>query len=531
MIRLYNIFHNLKKHQSEISAAILFLLMLLQRYVFSFQYYPVMDDWFQYYGRSTSVIGESSPDLFIRPFAGLTDLYIIVPFSHNMVFIELVLIIMLCLSAYFFCKSFDFVGLANGSIFMIVLIMSPIGFEGLYWISAAARIIPSLFFIAASVFVLSLYLTKGKKLYLVLYVLCSALSVGYYEIFVPIFFLLNLIVILRHKKAYVLIIIPAFFSALIVVYYMLNSGNAQLAERGSLIHINDIVDHTIYTIVNYKKLLVDANITMLSESFIDGVRIILEKPLAGIAIILLSVLCGASAVKEKRGYSVGRCICFGVLLMLSGCILSFLLGYVRLPFRLSVPLMIGAGIIIEAIIRNKYVYKVAVFYIAIVFSICNIGQLHLYKYTNEQDSLFTNKLLENELATDPDHVTFICSTKKYWYNDRLQYFEYVKAATENYAVITGMVQYQTNKNKLNNIMPLYDGAIVESQPFDSEYINMLYIDESNSQIESCDVIKAENYYEIHKGNKIIGLLQPSENTYTYYDLISFNDGAYQEHLK
>ena len=156
-----HVYESLKKYidrfNAEITAGIMLIFLLVQRFIISFEYYPSSDDWFLYYGRSVAPESERFLDLVTRPLAGLADRFLLTPLADNMVIAEIILVIMLCAAGYFFCKAFRASGIACGTVFFISLIMAPVGFEGFYWLSASTRIIPSLFFIYINLLFTYLY--------------------------------------------------------------------------------------------------------------------------------------------------------------------------------------------------------------------------------------------------------------------------------------------------------------------------------------------------------------------------------------
>lgn len=501
----------------EIRAALLFAIAALQRFIFSQDYYPIVDDWFLYIGRNVFPAFERKLHISSRPLAGLMDLYLITPLSDHLFLVQLFLTAILCAAAYFFCKAFRKSRFACGSVLMITLVLSPSGFEGLYWISAASRIIPSLFFIGASAFLLTQYLKNNSKICLALYILCGIFSVGFYEIFVPIYFLVNLFIILRFRKSYGLLLIPTILSAAMAAYYVFNSGDPDIAERAIPIQPGDIVSHTLFTFKEYGRLLGSANISLLKEAFAAGISAAFAHPFTMLLIAVLSIVfCGLSHPNKESGSCVS--ICIGLILMLAGAALSFCIGFVRLPFRLIVPMLPGFGMIMEALLSricNKLIYKCLIFVMIILFSICNIGELAQYKATNEKDSAYADRLLEIPEITNKNYETFICDAKQYWDDDHLQYFEYVKAATENHATITGIIRQKTGNYDINNIIPMYENSLVEVKDFESDYIKIIYYDE-NDVLHNCKAEKNGNDYVItdEYGN-FIGSLTLNGDSFVY----------------
>ena len=89
------LYGSLKKYidrfNAEITAGIMLIFLLVQRFIISFEYYPSSDDWFLYYGRSVAPESEQFLDLVTRPLAGLADRLPVFPAIANqrsMLYIE-----------------------------------------------------------------------------------------------------------------------------------------------------------------------------------------------------------------------------------------------------------------------------------------------------------------------------------------------------------------------------------------------------------------------------------------------------------
>ncbi len=515
------LYGSLKKYidrfNAEITAGIMLIFLLVQRFIISFEYYPSSDDWFLYYGRSVAPESEQFLDLVTRPLAGLADRFLLTPLADNMVIAEIILVIMLCAAGYFFCKAFRASGIACGTVFFISLIMAPVGFEGFYWLSASTRIIPSLFFIGASALSLSLFLDTRGKPYLILYILTGMGAVGFYEIFLPVYFLVSVFIVISRRKSWWLIIIPAALSCLIMAYYLVNGSNPEISDRASMIAPNNIIGHTIYALGEYETMLAHANAALTRDSFGDGIRVLLQNPFS--AVIVLLIPAALAFMSDNSRKFKGRVNFYaGLLLAVAGMLLNMLIDYVRVPFRLSAPMLLGFAVLAELAagrLFNKYVYKAFVFLMAFAFAACNIGELSLYHYNAVCDNEFADRVAALPEASNPQKITLICNTQRYWYNDRIQYYEYVKAATESYAPITGMVEYKTGAYDINNIMPLCPDAPMGIQNYDDDYVNFIYFDENNAAVH-CSAQKVGDDYAITDENgNAIGSLTLQNDAYYY----------------
>lgn len=499
----------------------LLLLLFVQRLSLSFSYYPICDDWFHYYGMNIADAQKTAPVLSIRPLAGLLDA-LIVPLSGHMLSVQLALTAMLATAALFLIKAFRSVEIYGGPILAVVLVLSPIAFEGLYWISASDRIIPSIFFISLSAYALSSYIETRKTSALVIYILSGIGSVGFYESFVPVYLILNAAVILclknRSESSLRLLIVPLFWTAAIGIYYFLNSKSELISERADTVEASGFFSHIIYAVNEYFTMLVPTHIQLIRESFADGIGAYAEHPVSAALTILLSaaVTFFARPTKGRTGLSIS----IGILLILGGATANSLIGYVRVPFRLSAPILIGFGIVLEALISlipGKLSYRIAVFILASSFAICSTGELRLYKYTTDSDMQYASALAELPEVSNKMRWVFICGTDSYCYNDRIQYYEYVKSARENFSSLTENVRCILGTSDTNFIEPLPDNTVIEPKNFDSENLLMLRYD-GHGSFKKCTVEKNDTGYVITAADgEYVGSLAREGDNYRYTD--------------
>jgi len=504
--------------KEEILFGILLLLMLVQRLSLSLNYYPISDDWFLYYGRFLPESTFTIPDLTTRPLAGLADHFLIAPIANHMIAVQLILTVMLAAAALLMCKTLRINQIAGGAVLALFITLSPIGFEGFYWIAAASRIIPSIFFISVSSYTLTSYINNSKRRYLILYIILGMFSVGFYEAFVPVYLLMQICIVFNNKKGFSLLAVPILWSILISIFYIHNSTDPAIAERASMVESSDIMSHTQFTVSEYFKLFTALQLPLIKESFCDGIKALAARSSAMILIVILAVLyalCSKSdEYKSPKVYSA----IVGILLFFAGAVVSFVIGYVRLPFRMSVPMLIGGGIIAEVIfslIFRGIAYKLAVLLLALLFTICSTGEMNLYKYTSENDIAYANALAAVPEIRDKMCWTFLCNEESYWYNDRIQHYEYVKASKENYASITNGVRFVLGTADINYIEPLQNNALIEPRNFDSPHLLMLQYDGNGSFIK-CSVTKADGDYTVTSlYGELIGIFFYEGDNYRY----------------
>ncbi len=500
------------KHNNLIISGLILLLLFIQRFIFGVLYYPTVDDWFLYLGRDMA-----TPDLATRPFAGLFDHYIIAPLSDHLVIIECLLLIMLVLGAYFIWRGLFPKPTDIDTIFMLIVTMFPVAFEGYYWMASMSRVVPSLFFIGLSIYTLRRYIDLTRVRDLIIFIVSAIFAVGFYEAFIPVYLVLVFIVMLNAKKKYYLIAIPAILTGLMGLYYTMNSQDVSISARFEFVKFKDLPQHIEYVYEQYKSL-AKHSIELLYGSFIDGVRGIRKYPIGGTLAVLLSVATGIFAKPVKTPGRL-KYIGFSLLLILSGTALNFVMCFVRLPFRMVTLMIVGIALFTQVIISYlpKIPYKVVAGLMALVFAICNIGSLTLYRYTNTRDKEFVNTLIEEYDVGKLDKFTYIINAPSYWYNDRVAIHEYVKATTENYATIMGEVRYYTKNPSLNFIMCLHEWNSIGAFPPDE--VDALYLYYDGGKLLECSLQYANPGINVilTDGTKV-GHITVANNLFTYKNI-------------
>lgn len=518
MEKLREIYDKLYRYRCGITAALIGILLLLQRTVLSFRYFPVSDDWFLYYERYVEGISPDSLNLATRPFAGLFDVFVIAPLSNHLILIQLLLIAMMAASAYWFIHAMSMNRISCGTIAVLILFMLPVGFEGLYWIAAGSRIIPSLAFISLSAYTFTSYIKNGSMRHLTLYTVSSILAVGFYEMFIPLYIAVSVVIVLINRKGYRVLGITAAAVLLAAVYYLINGSTPDIAGRATIVEFGTILSHTGYVFKTLWEMLWTYGLQMTYDAFGDGLGVFTAHPVYLVLVILAAALTALFAERKSSLPHAPRNLLIGLTFMAAGTAINFVMGYVRMPFRLSVPMLLGAGIMVEVIFSaglNNIVYKSMVFVLAVVLSVCNAGALKLYRDANAADTENVARLLTDARVTDKHHVVFVCNERPYRYKDRVQYYEYVKAAGESYASLTAMVKYMSGVTEFNNIIPLYDNVIVGENDYTRSYMDMIYVDKDGT-IRDCRVIPLGQDYCIENDEgSLVGTLTYENGSYRY----------------
>lgn len=511
----------MQKFSFEIKALSLFIMLVLPRTVMGFKYYPVVDDWFLYYGRSTFDHILDAINWSTRPFASIADICVYTRFVDVMIAAEIFLCLLLALGAVFMSKAFSENKIANGAVFMLTATMMPIGFEGTYWMAAASRISPSFFFIGLSIYSQTRYIDSRQVKYLFIFIVSGIFSVGFYEMFIPVYLFLAAVIVLKKKKTWWIMIIPVLIASAMALYYKLNFNEPEISDRVEFVTANSFVSHVTSLLKDYGLMFGKVHAQLLKESFFDGVAVFAKKPVWLVMTAVSSIVFAVVSKKAELRKSLVSDFFIGLGIIFSGIGVNFVISYVRMPFRISFLPCIGIGLILEAILCRLFsakldiVYKIAAAAMAMFFAVCSAGEVAMYKRTYEADFEHCIDILNFEKVTDNKYTTIIFNEKSYWFDDRLQYWEYVKCAGENSSVLTGMIRYIINNSEINEINTVHENEVTKERYYERPYYFTLYVD-NEGKVRECEVKRHGADYNIYSvEGEFIGSLTKCDSGFRY----------------
>ena len=151
---------SMKKGGRELlSVLLLFALVFIRFTYYGLKYYPQLDDYLHYSIYTPQTI--TADFLTTRPLASIFDIYVWGSFWGNMIVAVLILSILYTLAIYLLMRVFRQY-FSCGWMFLLIAALLPLGFEGLYWISASSRIIVGLFFASLAALMLQCFYERRK---------------------------------------------------------------------------------------------------------------------------------------------------------------------------------------------------------------------------------------------------------------------------------------------------------------------------------------------------------------------------------
>jgi len=519
---------------------VFFAIMLMKYGYYRFRYYPVLDDWIQYgvFSFSNNIFKEiiiGTGTYTTRPFASLSDPYIWARFWGKMGIAFFIITCLHILSGYLLYKVFEYHELNVGLLFLAIFGMLPLGTEATYWISASSRLVVGIFFMALSLYLLSLYIRKNQQNYwlLLFFFLTHLISLGYYEsiIVLSVFSAVLLIILnwrLLKKKWVAVIPIVNFF--MIAVYYKSFSHVGQVAARGQFIKEN-YISHFRLVFDKIMDVWIKAHLPLYTRGFVRGLKVLLENHsyLYLFLILLLSVVAAVLASREKNGMSKKDAvikIVIGVILFWVPFSIHFILSDVWISNRNAFPSLIGLGLIMEGLLtvftdsqRRKYVKSIVIAILVPVLMIIHISELTDYKNISEADRLICTNIINAAKGTEfleGKKKAFLFNTVSAYVEQNMHYHEHIHNVTEADWSLTGVIRAVSRNRNIHSMKP-----VPNEQSFSMDDINSfdlfgidssmnvfpLYAEEDRS--DGKILLKREN-------GEPFGFIQKEDTLYRFY---------------
>lgn len=516
------------------------ILMLAQRFVTG-GYKPVMDDWFLYGDLYDKLFGRikyfalPNEKFAIRPFAAISDCFITAPLFRYITIVEVFVTISLLAGVFLIIRALRKNNAAAAGFLLCLVCLFPLGFEATYWIAAATRISYSVLFIGMAVFSLDSYYKTGKKSALILFLIAGLISTGFYEPAIVIYIILTCFIIwnnYKNKKSLIPLVILAAQILAIGIYYLANLSSGEIASRGGIASENfaehaELVAGYIWDIFTQK------SYELMRNGFSKGIAYILggHKIIKILLVAFPSLGFGLSSALcvKKRKFSF-KIFILGIALFAGGIILNFVLSSDRIPLRLVYFSYFGIGIMIEELLAilprfiNRIITCIALSFLAFVFTVAGIGEVHDYQATSDFDVHITEQLIDldtPEHITDIDKNTYLFGGQHSYEETRcIHYFDHIRGASGNYADITGCMRHLTSHAWTNNIMTFTYGDINIMKPYiDQEGVCAFYNVEYDKTVVPVSLAAdGDNYNIVREDGSVAGTLVKVDDTkYQYFN--------------
>lgn len=407
----------------------LFVVMTLAFFRFSyfgFSYTPYLDDYVQYsfypsYPKPwENILAGGAGVLFSRPLAGLMDFFVWSRFYENAGIVAAIMSFLYGFSGVLFSKALKKMDISAGPLFFAIFLFLPANSEGTYWISAATRIVVSLFLISLSL----LFAAEGKTMPFFLF---NFLSMWFYEQTAILSFAAGILISIQKKSPKMLM--ATFLSALaLAIFYFKFSPNGDNAHRIQIVKIAEIPQNAAKTISAFLTVLFNVNSKISVRGLARGFNIV-AKDFSILWISALTALVSvffalAQNIKKPKG-NKKKALVAGFFLMLSPLVPFFVIKNSVFNLRNIVPSLPGLAIIMDAVFDMQGKKWMSAFsaILIFVFSLSAVSEVGDYNFTAKRDADLTSKIAQ-QVKPDTKKITIKTDSPKYYlqnapYNDHI----------------------------------------------------------------------------------------------------------------
>jgi len=466
-------------------------MALVPYLLYGFQYFPILDDYIQYWGYPArgdlmyvyTVIGT----LATRPMASLLDPLFWGRFWSCLSIALLVITILHVLSLLLLRRTLNRYHISVSPLFSLLYLLLPLGMEGRFWLSASTRLVVGLFFASLSLYFLSRFTEEKKSLLsFILFALFQLIACGFYEavaVFTGAAAILLAIISYAKKRDKILFAVPvtSFLSVgALFVYYKLCTGISSLSSRVS----------GGESIPLYRN--IGALFTQLGEVFaltyhrtvlgcINGVKVLFSNGLWGI-FVLFSILLVAFLFSRSKFHhhkkSVPEILIFelcGLILFFAPLLPNLIVSEVWITNRSMFLPLIGLCFMAEPLfaLLHKKPQKIVLFLLTFLCLTAAVNEYDIYRRVNEQDGRLLDAVISQmtpEAKEGTQNVTVVLS-KEVTTVQNAFYKDHIKSVFDSDWALTGAI-----RARMKSLAPKLVQPVIEGSEFNPENMQIIYIE-------------------------------------------------------
>jgi len=442
-------------------------IMILRTFFFGFSYFPFLDDYNTYgifFRRNTDIWNDII--LFYghytwRPLAFFTDAYITQWFFPRFEWVLLFYTFLHFFVVLLFHDILKKCKMNFGALGILIIALSPLLFESVYWIGASTRLLPAMFFS-----LLAIYFMIKKKY--VLFAIFSLIQAGFYEQMVVFHLVFSVAIILILSKPKKLMLVPILSSFVMALYYFifdfLSDGRA--AGRMQFIEFSDIVLHPFRVILGAFNTLLRTNFFIHFNGLPRGFLLLNNIPaiIFSILVVIYSVFVFLNLKKEtlslEEFYDNPLVkLALGFALIIAPLAPFFILQEPWLPARTVFGSIFGVAIFVDTLFSLlPKTFKAAVCALFIVPSfLIYIAEVNNFRLIAETDTIIINNFLEAFEGEEDDNIvllntSYIISNVTFPGNHRLE-----NITSSSWALLGGL-NSTSRTHTFRNVMPVQNGG-------------------------------------------------------------------------
>ena len=520
----------------------LLAIMLIRSFYFGITYFNFLDD-YNTYGIFYRLNDDIFNDIILwyglytfRPIAFLADAYITQWFWPNMWLVLLFYTIMHFFTVLIFHRTLKYLGINFGAFGIIIISLTPILFEAVYWIGASTRLVPGMFFSILSSYFLVCFLDLHSrriyyKRYLVLYVFFNFLSTGFYEQIIVFNFVFTCFVIFlsRYKiqRHFRLIVLTPFLSTIFIgLFYLLLAPHGKVADRGALVPFNEIFSQVSLVVLSVGNLLINVNWEISSAGFLRGLTLIsgFWQVVGLLFVIIFTIVVYLSLMKRYLAFEDSYDDKFlfrlfmGFVLTMTAFGPFYLLQNSFMAPRTVYPAIFGIAIFLDTLLSMVSTTKISVVRLRILkpiistifiipFFIIYIAEVNNFRLLEEADTKIMSNFLEVFTETGIDDQTMIVLfNTQYSYADTTTQGHRLENVTSSDWALKGKANATSRDFRFTQMQPIQSERLLPKEWVTNE--NGLFgIDE---ELSIYHLYLISNTLFINNTDIIFGLLE-------YYD--------------
>ncbi len=449
-----------KRTESFICVLIFSFAVILKFGYYRFSYYPILDDYIQYgsyhlYDKSYVLFQIGT--IYTRPLAAICDLYLWGLFRDNLSIVFIIITAMHVLSAFLFKRAFGKAEIQCGNLFLIFYLLSPILSEAVYWISASARIVPSLLFCALSLNFLYEYLDKKKFYMWLLAFLTHFISYGFYEQTMCLSFAVFMFLIFTHQstkkriKVFSLVI-PFICLCFYMVYYFIFRDMGSLAHRGemSLSFYN-----MLSTAKRILRIFTVQSFELTANGFTRGIKLLTISPFY--LILTLGISVGFLFLPQERFKPCAKKLILSAVILGSSYLPYFIIKDSYPEFRSMYTFAFAFGLLVDCIGDRLKLKSILCSVLVFVFITSNVSEMHDYKAVYNKDQQIINEIVMSGKLSEKNDV-YVTDAKEYYTDVNSRLGAHISNITSSDWALTGAVRNYTKSPRIKRIIPIYDSG-------------------------------------------------------------------------
>ncbi len=499
---------------------LLFGLIFVRYCSYGLQYFPQLDDYIQLhnytaYHPDTWAFMQKLGVLAARPAAGVLDILFWGRIWPALLLGLALLSALYAASAALFCRVWKKY-FHTGWIFLTLYALLPLGMEGTYWISAANRVIPSLFFAALAVALFQRWCESGRRWLMPCWFLAQLSAFSFYEqglvLSVTGVFLVAILEFRDHRNRALWSLLTFANAGIYFTFTSYFSQSALYAGRSELVlpwqpgWLNWVF---LPALRQVGAAFLKGGVYITLKGFLRGAVLIFSEGhwLWLIAAALLCIALFLLARRDVRPHLQGRetalALLVGFLMALAPVTIFFVLGNPWFSLRGTVASFCGAALMADALLtwllnrlkNSETVTAALCTVLALAFCIASVSELHDYKATYEDDQAVLTAICagtSNGRDLPQEGDTLILGIEpSYLPKQNFSFHEHIHGVTESRWALTGGVQCVSGWKDFPYVKPL--SAAVSAESFEKEEYSALYLyDHENAAVRAVTAQPAED---------------------------------------